>query len=172
MWHSWQCPGTEGSHYRDQPGYQSQVRDRACARGSAGLGPSGGSTGPVGSTPGERGRTALPLGLLRAPDGHGGRALPDILEDSGTVLPVVAAHRDTAQQPVEAALAGEKAGAWRAVVAEGRPEPLRSAAQAHPAIPVKPAGHARTLILTNQRRLLPIFQEANQPAQSILTRLG
>lgn len=44
-------------------------------------------------------------------------------------------------QPVGAALAGKETGAWRAVVTAGRPHRLRSAAQAHPAIPVKPAGH-------------------------------
>lgn len=67
-------------------------------RGSAGLGPTGGSTAPGGATPGDPGRTALPRGLLRAPSGRGGRALPDVLADSGAVLPAVAAHRDGAPQ--------------------------------------------------------------------------
>lgn len=130
-----QHPGTGASHYRDQPGYQSQVQDRACARGSAGLGSGGGSTGSGGATPGNRGRTAVSQRLLRAPAGRGGRALPGVLADNGAVLSVVAARRAATPQPVGAARA------WRAVVAAGRPHRLRSAAQAHPAIPVKPVGH-------------------------------
>lgn len=49
---------------------------------------------------------------------------------------------------LEAALVGQEAGAWPGVDAGGRPDALRTAigsappgpAQAHPAIPVKPAG--------------------------------
>lgn len=72
---------------------------------------------------------ALPRGLLRAPAGPGG----PVLADGGAVLPVVAAHRDAAPQPVEAALVGEGAGGGRG----GTPDSL-CALRAAPSPPRHP----------------------------------
>lgn len=93
------------------PVIKARYRTGPVPRGGAGLGPSGCSKGPGGATLRDPGHTALPQGLLRAAAGRGERALPDVLKDSGAVLPVVAAHRDAAPQPVGSDLVGEKAGA-------------------------------------------------------------